>query len=95
MSVIKKWCGLALASFLVLGSGPVGAQEEEGTNQPPEVLTSELTLKTVLESSKLEVTFVIVDSDNVAEVSINGEAQQFDPADTVMITKNLCSNAKC
>ena len=33
--------------------------------------------------------FVIVDSDNVTRVTINGEPQQFTPSDTVLITKEF------
>jgi hypothetical protein len=82
--------GWLLALALVLPPGWAPAQQEPPSeNLPPEVLSSELTLKTLLETDRLDVTFVIVDSDNVTRVTIDGEPQTFEPADTVVIGKRF------
>ncbi len=68
-------------------AGYAWAQAEEERNDPPEILTSELALRTLLESKRLEATFVIVDTDTITEVTIDGEPQEFEPGDTVVISK--------
>lgn len=86
--MIKKTILWLALTVMVAGYNLTAQEQVEGDN-PPEVLTSELTLKTLLESETLQVNFVVVDSDQVTEVTINGEQQVFEPADTVMITKEF------
>ena len=86
----RLWAAWVFTLALAVWSGslatPLWAQ---GENNPPEVLTSDLSLKTVLESNRVQVDFVIVDDDKVVEVTINGEPQTFEPAETVLLTKVL------
>jgi hypothetical protein len=85
---MRAWgllCGLAALALVMAGS-PAWAQ---GDNNPPEVLTSELALKTVLESDHLDVNFVIVDTDNIVEVKIDGVKQAITPGDTVQIAHSF------
>lgn len=82
--------GSLMAALLFAAAGWIGAgtvARAQSDDNPPEILTSELALKTVLESDRLEVNFVIVDSDTVTEVTINGEPQSITPGDTVLITR--------
>lgn len=72
----------------LLGFAPSAWAQDEADN-PPEILTSELALKTLLESDRLEVNFVIVDNDRVTEVSINGQPQPIEPGDTVMLSRTF------
>lgn len=74
---------------LVLVTAGTAAWGQNGADDPPEILSAELALKTVLESDRLEVTFVIVDTDQVTEVTIDGEKQPITPGDTVQITRTF------
>ena len=82
---LLRWT--VVATGLLALAMPALAQQED--NSPPEILTSELALKTVLESDRLEVNFVFVDADKVTAVTIDGDAQTFEPADTVMLTRTF------
>ena len=93
MSVNERLWTVFLAMVLtgvtaLLGFAPMAWAQDEADN-PPEILTSELALKTLLESDRLEVNFVIVDTDQVTEVKINGQAQAIEPGDTVMLTRTF------
>ena len=85
---VAGWAMVLLAGFLLAGPALHAQDEEQEKESPPEILSSDLTLKTQLESDTLEITFVVVDADKVAEVTIDGEPQQFQPDDTVVITIN-------
>lgn len=89
---MNKRIGSLLLAALVAAAGWIGtaavARAQDNDN-PPEILTSDLALKTVLESDRLEVNFVVVDTDNVTEVTINGEPQSITPGDTVVITRTF------
>ena len=78
-----------LAGLCLGGSGLLAQEDAQEKDGPPEILSSDLTLKTQLDSDRLEVTFVVVDADKVKEVTIDGEAQKFEPDDTVVITKMM------
>lgn len=82
----KHVWSLVLIAAMVL-SAPAAMAQSEGDSNPPEILTSELALKTVLETDRLEVNFVILDSDKITEVRIDGEKQAIEPGDTVLITR--------
>lgn len=58
-------------------------------NQPPQVLTSDLASRHVADRDNITVNFVIVDTDNVTKVTINGEPQKFEAGDTVLLTKEF------
>ena len=74
-----------LAAFCLAASAHVAAQEEKA----PQVLTSDLALKQIVENDRLTVNFVIVDDDKIVKITIDGEAQEFEPSDTVLITKEF------
>lgn len=88
---ILKSSLIALAGIAVLGGTfgmPVLAQEVEN-KAAPEILTTDLTRRQRVEASQMEASFVIYDEDVVAEVTINGEKQQFIKANTLTINKRL------
>ncbi len=64
-------------------------EQEISKNDPPQILTSDLALKQMIEDPTKVVSFVIVDSDNISEVTINGKKQEFIPAPIVEITKKF------
>lgn len=63
--------------------------QDNGADDPPEILTSDLARKQVVNKDRMTVNFVIVDSDTVREVYINGERQSITPGDTVALSKEL------
>jgi hypothetical protein len=83
LTVNKRAWSLLCALALVLTGSLAWGQADDN---PPEVLTAELALKTVLESDRLDVTFVIVDTDNVVEFTIDGQKQKITPGDTVQVS---------
>lgn len=86
---------IALIIFLLMMSFYSTAYSEEqeiSKNDPPQILTSDLALKQMIEDPVKVVSFVIVDSDNITEVTINGEKQEFMPAPVVEITKKFRFN---
>ena len=72
----------------VVLSSPVFAQKEEN-KEAPQILTTDLTRRQEVNSSQLDVSFVIYDDDAISEVTINGEKQDFIPANTLSIDKRL------
>lgn len=86
---------IAVIIFLLMMSFYSTAYSEEqeiSKNDPPQILTSDLALKQMIEDPVKVVSFVIVDSDNIIEVTINGEKQEFMPAPVVEITKKFRFN---
>ena len=81
----KRW-SLLLALVLACVAAPAWAQSDDN---PPQVLTSELANTTLLESDRLEVNFVIVDTDTITEVRIDGKVQPITPSDTVLISRTF------
>lgn len=82
----KTLWSLLLAAALACAAAPIMAQSDDN---PPQVLTSELANTTLLESERLEVNFVIVDTDTITEVRIDGKVQPITPGDTVLITRTF------
>ena len=80
---VKKiaWC----AALWLCVAFTVTAQESDA----PQVLSTDLAIRQVVESDQLTVTFVIVDEDTITKITIDGEPQSFAPGDTVMITKEF------
>ena len=79
---------LAVLSF----SPGVWAQAQapaDPAQTPPEILSADVARRQKVEANRMEVSFAIVDTDKVTEVRINGKAQKFEPADTVLITTVL------
>jgi len=77
---MRAWCLIVLA--LLLTSTVAWGQ---GDDNPPQILTAELALRTVLESNHLNANFVIVDTDKIVEVTIDGVKQDITPGDTVQV----------
>ena len=78
----------SLPVALVLLALPVNVKAQDAANldDAPQILTSDLAPVHVLEErqKKLSVGFIVVDSDNIVAISINGEpVTSFEPADTV------------
>jgi hypothetical protein len=80
---------IALAALSALGgwgwTAPLRAAEADA----PEVLSSDLGPTQASKTDKITATFVIVGQSPVKSIKINGEAQEFTPADTVQITKTF------
>lgn len=75
-----------------LSSTAVAQDQEISQSEPPQILTSDLVRKQMIESPTKVVSFVIVDSDNITEVTINGEKQNFEPDTIIEITKKFRFN---
>lgn len=67
---------------------PLFAQSNEN-KEAPQILTTDLVRRQKVETGRLDVSFVIYDSDAITEVRINGEAQDFAPSNTININKSL------
>ena len=89
MSVTTRYSSVLLALALCAWAAPAAAQDEGEESLAPQILTSDLARRHILTEDRISVDFVIVDSDNVTRVTINGEPQQFTPSDTVVITKEF------
>jgi len=80
---------VTIAAVLALSSwtfgGPAWAAEEEA----PEILSSDLGPTQISQTDKITATFVIVATSPIKSVKINGETEEFTPADTVQITKTF------
>jgi hypothetical protein len=86
----RGWAALLGAALLALGAPMAWAQDEEGGNQnAPQILTSDLARRQTTAEPKLRVDFVVIDTDRVVEVSINGEAQKIQPGTTVVVSKEF------
>lgn len=79
---MRVW-SLAAALVLVLAVPVAWGQDKD--NNPPQILTSDLALKTVLEHERVDATFVIVDTDNIVQVTIDGVKQAIKPSDTIEV----------
>ncbi len=82
---------LILLFITILGVFPVSSLYAQGDENEaaPEILTTDLVRRQQVESSQLEVSFVIYDDDAITDVIINGESQSFEPATTLNIEKML------
>ena len=59
------------------------------TDQAPQILTSDLTRKQIINYPAKVVTFVFVDDDLIKEVIINDQLQTFEPDKTIVIVKKF------
>lgn len=85
---------LGVATLVVLGlSGFAPAlmaqQQPAQADEGPQILTSDLALENDVTADTLTANFVVISNTQVTGVTINGEAQQITPGDTVMVTKEL------
>lgn len=86
----STWLTIIPLFFLLFFQTALGQEvEEEIPNNPPQILTSDLIRKQVIQEPSIVVTFVIVDDDNINEVTINGVPEEFDPDSTILITKKF------
>lgn len=83
---------IALLLIVSLFATAYSEAQEISKTDPPQILTSDLALKQMIEDPTQVVSFVIVDSDNITEVIINEEEQEFIPAPVVEITKKFRFN---
>ena len=64
-------------------------QEARYADLPPRILSSDLPSRLIVEQDTIEVTFVVVDTDDVVEVRVNGQREPIRPGPTVAIRKTL------
>jgi hypothetical protein len=86
-----QWWAVAAAALLCWVQ-PVWAQSEKkeaGAGDGPQILTSDLARQTTVTETRMTVDFVIVDTDKVTEVVINGEKQKIQPSETVLVRKEF------
>jgi hypothetical protein len=69
------------------------AQDDVDPNAAPQILTSDLIRKQVVYEPTQTVSFVFVDDDIIERIEINGEAQEFESASTIAITKKYTFQA--
>ncbi len=75
-----------LPFFIVqLYAGIVNAEQ----NDPPQILTSDLFRKQMLDKPVKVVSFIIIDSDNIVAVTINGEEQTIIQGTLIELTKKF------
>ncbi|MCP4294233.1 MAG: hypothetical protein GY786_01350 [Proteobacteria bacterium] len=65
------------------------SSEQVPDNEAPQILTSDLVRKQVVEEATLDVSFVIVDDDNIDTVLINGTFHEFEKGNTISIAKQF------
>ena len=70
--------------LLIVSATSLMAQD---AGEPPQILTTDLAAESLAEEEEVTVNFVIVDSDQVTKVVINGEEEKITPGDTVLVTK--------
>ena len=58
-------------------------------NQPPRIMTTSLMRKQRVDQPNLVVHFVVVDDDPIVAVSINGVAQKFNAANTLLLSRKF------
>jgi len=78
---------ILINSLLFLFLSSLLAQDDVDPNAAPQILTSDLLRKQVVYEPTQTVSFVFVDDDTIERIEINGEAQEFEPASTIAITK--------
>ena len=78
---IAVWLAVLCAGFAVAVSGQEG--------NAPQILSADLAPRQVVEEPELTVNFVVVDSDKVVKVTIDGKPETITPADTVLIEKKF------
>jgi hypothetical protein len=88
-----KLLGLAgiVGALALSGAVPLAvAQGDTGSGgEGPQILTADLARRQTITADTFRVNFVVLDEDQVVEVSINGEKQSFAPDQAVAITKEI------
>jgi len=79
---------MAGLSAMLLGL-PLNAQDGDSAGAAPQILTSDLTVKQLLDEATKTVSFVFIDDDPIHEISINDEAVSFIPGKTVVVNKRF------
>ncbi len=85
-TLLKIGLAAILALFLVL-PGVGRSQEKTENKDAPQILTSDLFRKQVIKTDKLSVSFVFLDSDNIVEITINGQLEKFEPDNAIVVNK--------
>ncbi len=83
---------LLILLFLSLTTQPIiGQEKKENTaeNPAPQILTTDLTRKQISKTTTKSVSFVIIDDDNIEQISINGEPVEFSPAKSVVVNRKF------
>ncbi|MDH4246424.1 MAG: hypothetical protein OEW39_01245 [Deltaproteobacteria bacterium] len=83
---------LTLAGILLAapaGWAQTAKPAEAQANDPPQILTADLTREMTAVSESQVVSFVFIDTEPIVKILINGEAQQFEPADTVLLEQTF------
>ena len=83
---------LLLGALLVVGLYAPAVAQDGPQAQPPQILTTDLVQRQVVQSPKKTVQFVLVSESKITRVMINGKAQAIHPADTVVLTKQFQFN---
>jgi len=63
--------------------------DENSDDEAPQILTSDLARKQEVEEKKMTVSFVIIDSNKIKSILIDGENQSFEPSDTLEVVKEF------
>jgi hypothetical protein len=61
----------------------------QSNGKPPQILTSDLMRKQIIETPTILVTFVFIDNDNITYVEINGEEEDITPDKTIVVRKKF------
>lgn len=86
-------CAMATAFLVMLtvfvANGAKAQENNDAADEPPQILTTDLAQENKATAETMTVNFVFVDDNHITKITINGEEQQFEPSDTVMIAKEL------
>lgn len=84
--IILKIKSLLMIPLFILATTCVAFGQEE-VNEAPQIMTSDLTLKQVVQKETLPVSFIIIDDDQIIEILINDVPVSFTPGTTVVIDR--------
>jgi N-acetylneuraminic acid mutarotase len=92
MAVMRTFVGRGLEVLLLavlIVTGGTAAFGQDDTGEGPQILTSDLTRRQTITTDTFRVNFVIVDTDPVTEVTLNGEKQTIEPDQAIALTKEI------
>ncbi len=82
---MKSYVCLVVILVAVLGDSAAFSQNAS----PPQILTSDLSRRTVTQENVIQATFMVIDPDTVTEVRINDKKEKITKGGIVVVNKTL------
>ena len=82
---MKNYLCLMLSALVVLGHAPAFSQG----GSPPQILTSDLSRRTVTQDNLIKATFMVIDPDIVTEVRVNNKKEKITSGGIVVVNKTI------